>query len=422
MRISYERGVLPAWPLTAMFAAYPLWWVLGLGSIAWIPLALLMAILLLRSGRVEVPRGFGLWLAFLLLMAISVVGIDSPGRFIGYAYRVLQYLSLSVAFVYVYNARARLSVRHVLGLVTLFWLWAVVGGYAGVLFPDFSFRTPLGWLLPGSLQNNEVVGEMVVRRLTQHNPDSWFALDPRPSAPFLYTNQWGNVYSLTLPLVLAYLSLIPRRRTFWLLCLCVLASLVPALLTLNRGMFIGLGVAAGYLLWRFAWVGRWRAVAVLGLGGIVAILATSVLGVVQRLTERVETSSSTQDRANLYEETFRRTLDSPLFGYGAPRPSMIEGAPSAGTQGHLWTVMFSYGFPSLLCFMAALLWLIVSTGRTRDVVGLMLHTVQLVLFVEVFYYGVLPNGLMLSFVAAALSLRPDYVYSPDVRARRRASL
>ncbi|MGO1319449.1 MAG: O-antigen ligase family protein [Galactobacter sp.] len=406
-----------------MFAAYPLWWVLGLGSIAWIPLAFLMLILLLRSGHVEVPRGFGIWLAFLLLMVVSVVGIDSPGRYLGYLYRVLQYLSVTVVLVYVYNARVRLSVRHVLGLVTLFWLWAVIGGYASILFPAFSFRTPLGILLPAGLQNNEVVGEMVVRRLTQHNPDSWIAMDPRPSAPFLYTNQWGTVYSLCLSMVVAYMSLIRRGPTFWLLTLAAVASLVPALLTLNRGMFIGLGVAAAYLLWRFAWVGRWRAVAAFGLGGIAVFLATSALGVAHRLTERVGASSSTEDRADLYAETFQRTLQSPLFGYGAPRPSMTEGAPSAGTQGHLWTVMFSYGFPALLCFVAALLWMAASTYRTAGNVGLLLHSVTLVIIVEMLYYGVLPNGLMLAFIATALLMREQlYVDPPDVQRRPHTSV
>jgi O-antigen ligase len=224
-------------------------------------------------------------------------------------------------------------------------------------------------------------------------------------------------------MVFAYLTKIPRGRTWALLCVAIVASLVPALLTLNRGMFIGLIVAAAYLVWHFALRGQWRSVAAIGLVAVVTLVAISLLGVVSRLTERTETSSSTQDRANLYAETFRRTLHSPIFGYGAPRPSMTEGAPSAGTQGHLWTVMFSYGFPALACFVLALLWLFFATMRTRELSGLLLHTVQLVIFVEMFFYGVLPNGLFLSFVAAALVLRqPLYVNSTDVQREVRTSV
>lgn len=404
-RRTVVRAALPRWPFTAMLVGFPLWWGLGLAEMAWIPLAACMVILMVRRGGIQVPRGFSMWLMFMVLMCASVIGVDTSGRMIGFVYRALLYATVTVVFVYVYNARENLTVRYVLGVFTLFWLWAVVGGFAGIAAPEFSFRTPLAYILPQGLQSNELISEMVVRRLTQYNPESWLALDPRPSAPFLYTNGWGNVYSITLPMVVAYLTLIPRGRTFWLLLLAIPVSLVPAFLTLNRGMFIGLAVAAAYLFIRFAAAGRTRAVALLTAIGGIAVIAAVALDIGSKLTDRVETSSSTEDRANLYEETFVRTLHSPLFGYGAPRPSFTDGAPSAGTQGHLWMVMFSHGFPALICFMAALVWMFFATARSRSTAMLVLHTVQLVIIVEVFFYGVLPNGLILTFPAAAVAIR-----------------
>jgi uncharacterized paraquat-inducible protein A len=68
-------------------------------------------------------------------------------------------------------------------------------------------------------------------------------------------------------------------------------------------------------------------------------------------------------------------------------------------------VMFSHGFPALICFMAALLWMFFATARGRSTAMLVLHTVQLVIIVEVFFYGVLPNGLILTFPAAAVAIR-----------------
>jgi hypothetical protein len=388
-----------------MLAFFPLWWVLGFAEMAWIPLAVCMVVLMIRRGGIQVPRGFAVWLLFIVLMGASVIGIDTSGRLIGFVYRALLYVTITVVFVYIYNARETLTVRYVLGVFTLFWLWAVLGGFAGIVAPEFSFRTPLSYVLPQGLQANELIGEMVVRRLTQYNADSWLALDPRPSAPFLYTNGWGNVYSITLPMVVAYLTVIRRGRVFWLLVLAVPLSLIPAFLTLNRGMFIGLAVAAAYLFFRFAMAGRLREVAFLAIIGAIAAVAAVALDIGSKLTDRVETSSSTEDRANLYEETFVRTLQSPLFGYGAPRPSATDGAPSAGTQGHLWMVMFSHGFPALACFVGALLWMFFATRRARSTAMLVLHTVQLVLLVEIFFYGVLPNGLILTFPAAALAMR-----------------
>lgn len=413
-----ERAALPRWPLTAMIAWFPLWWALGVADIAWIPLAVCMVVLMVRRGGIRVPRGFGIWLLFLLLMLVSVIGIDTSGRLVGFVYRALLYLTVTVVFVYVLNARERLSMRYVLGLVTLLWVYTWIGGYAGVLFPEFSFTSPLAYVLPPSLLQNEAIGEMAVRRTAQYNPGGWLDLEPRPSAPFLYTNAWGNVYSLTLPVAVAYLRESRSGWRFWFVLLGIPVSLVPAVLTLNRGMFIGLGVAAVYLLVRFLLVGRFREATALGVLGVVGLAVAQGLELVSRLTDRIETSASTTTRANLYEETWTRTLASPLFGYGAPRPSLVA-EPSVGTQGQFWMVMFSHGLPALACFLLALVWLVVVTARWRGATVLVLHTVQLVLLVECFFYGVLPNGLIVSFLAAALAIREtqraDYVKRADDR-------
>lgn len=413
---------LPRWPLTAMLAAFPLWWVLGAAEMMWLPLAGAMVVLMARRGGIRVPRGFGLWLLFLVLMLVSVIGIDTSGRLIGFVYRALQYLTVTVVFVYVYNARRTITIDDVLRLLTLFWLYVVAGGWLGVIAPEFAFRTPLGYVLPGALQANELVGEMVVRRATQWNPEAWTLLDPRPSAPFLYTNGWGNAYSLLLPPVLARLARMPRDFRFVLLLAAVPVSFVPAFLTLNRGMFIGLGVAAVYGGLRLLAAGRWRAVLALTTACAAGLVAASAMDVWSRLLGRVESSSSTEDRANLYDETLQRTLMSPLFGYGAPRPSWTEGAPSAGTQGHIWMVMFSHGLPAAALFLGALAWLAAATWRARTPAALAVHVIQVVLLVEVFYYGVLPHGLLLVMLTAAAVLpAPDTGTPPPGGPSRRAA-
>ncbi|MHA3683336.1 O-antigen ligase family protein [Leucobacter sp. HY1908] len=415
-RDSAYAAVLPRWPLTLMIAWFPLWWATGLADMAWIPIACCMLLLMLRRGRLRVPRGIGIWFLFLLLMLISVIGIDTSGRLVGFIYRALLYLTVTVVFVYIYNARERVSLQYVLGLLTLLWVYTWIGGYAGVFFPEFSFRSPLAYVLPQSMLSNEVVGEMAIRRTAQYNADGWFDLEPRPSAPFLYTNAWGNVYSLTLPIAVAYLEVVRRGWKFWFVLLAVPVSLVPAILSLNRGMFIGLGVAAAYLFVRFMFAGRFREVLALGTFGAVALVAAASLDVFDRLTDRVEVSGSTTTRSMIYEETWTRTLDSPLFGYGAPRPSYIA-EPAVGTQGHVWMVMFSHGLPALVCFLLALGWFFWATARWRRPAVLVLHTVQLVIFVECFYYGLLPNGLIVSFMAAAIALREFDPVPIDAAAR-----
>lgn len=397
--------VLPRWPFAAMFVLFPLWWVLGPGDAIWIPLGAVMAVLLLRRGVAGAPRAFTLWLLFMLLMTVSVIGIDSPGRLLGFLYRWSGYLAFTVVFVYVFNARERLTPRYVLGVLSVFWLWTVLGGYASLLAPTFSFNTLLHYVLPGGLLSNELVGEMATRRLTQYKPDGWLQLDPRPSAPFLYTNSWGNVYSMLLPVVLCYVKMAWRTWRARLLAVMVPLSLIPAFLTLNRGMFLGLGVAFVFIAVA-AFLSRQRKL----LAAVVAVVvllggAALWLDVGSRISDRTEVSSTTEDRANLYQETFERTLESPLFGYGAPRPSVTPGAPSAGTQGQVWMVMFSHGLPALACFLAWLTWSFLVTARTRDPVRIGLASVLLIILVESAYYGVGTNGLILAMAVSALLLR-----------------
>lgn len=398
---------LPRWPFAAMFVLYPLWWVLGPGSMAWIPLAGVMMLYMLRRGRIQIPRSFALWMIFLLLMFVSVIGIDSPSRLIGFFYRASQYVAVGIAFVYVYNARAALTLRYVLGALTVFWLWVVIGGYASMAFPLFSFSTPMAYILPQGLVSNELVGEMAFRRLTQYNPNSWLNLDPRPSAPFLYTNAWGNVYSMLLPVAICYLKFARGTKLFVPLLIVLPLSLVPAYLTLNRGMFIGIGVALVFVAVMAFLGGHMKVMGVLVVLAVILGGTAVVLDVGDRLETRVETSSSTQDRANLYDETLERTLESPIFGYGAPRPSITEGAPSAGTQGQIWTIMFSHGLPALFFFLAWLAWSFVVTLQLRDPVRFGLSSVLLVVLVESAYYGVAANGLVLSMAVAGVLMRPS---------------
>lgn len=364
--------------------------------------AVMVHLLLQRSGRTRVPAGFGVWMLFVAWVAFSVIGIDSGGRLIGFVYRFLLYAAATIAFVYVYSDRATFTLERVARLVTGFWFVIVVGGFLGLIWPLFTLRTPLARVLPNGLLANEFVGELAVRRFTQFNPDAYTVLFPRPSAPFLYTNGWGNAYSILTPVVIAFSAHLTGWRRL-ALSMAIVASLVPALLSLNRGMFIGLGVAALYLTARGVAAGRPQILIAVLVASIVAALAFTVLPVRNRLEFRLDSSSSTEDRSSLYQETLQRSLESPVFGYGAPRPSATPGLPSVGTQGHLWMVTFSHGIPAAAFFVSWLVIAFVNTARNRTGIGLAMHTATLVTLVEILYYGLVGMGLVVLMVLIAAS-------------------
>lgn len=398
---------LPAWPVALAFVGFPLWWLLGLGDMTWPLFALFMFLALARTKRLRAPRGFGIWMLFMVWVLCSMVQLDEFSRAIGFMYRYGMYMAATVAFIYVYNARRQLTERKIFGILTIFWLIVVAGGYAGLAMPVWELKTPLAYVMPQWLLDNSYVHDLVFRRLTQFNPNprAYVIAAPRPSAPFPYTNGWGNVYSLLTPVVVAYTAMLRRGPKFWLLILALPISFIPAVLTLNRGMFLGLGIAMLYIGIRAALLGHGKVL--LAIVGIALVAGTSymVLPVQERLDQRTAKVESIDDRGNLYVETFDRTLESPLFGYGAPRPSEREDQPSVGTQGHVWMVLFSHGFVGLGLFLGWLGFMFARTIRRTDLVGLVCNTLLLVAFVEVFYYGVLGAGLVIIMIAGALGMR-----------------
>ena len=400
------RPLLPAWPLTATFGGLPLWWFLGLLDIIWVAMALVMVLYLKNLRRVEVPRGFGFWLLFLVWMLASVVMISTPTHVLVFAYRDSLYLAATAYFLYIYNARDSISERLVVGNLVVYWIWTVVGGFVAVVLPTGLWRTPTYYLLrvisPGAL-NNDLVDHMVVRRFTQYNADSYLGVAPRPSAPFLYTNNWGNAYSLLIPFVIAYLLMIRREKHFWPLVGVLVVSVVPAFMTLNRGMLLGLALAGVYVAVRLALRGRIAvALGVLVVGLVGGVVFNVLAG--ERLETRLQ-GDTTSTRASLYEQALESVPESPLLGAGVPRQGESSQAPPVGTQGQFWMLLVSHGPVGAAAFVCWFLRAWLRARVQRDYLGLTVSAVLLVGVVELGYYGFLPYGLPIIMVAAALAFR-----------------
>ena len=405
---------LPAWPVTALFALYPLWWLLGLGPFVVAAAGAIALALMALRGRVGLPPSWLWWASFLAWSLLSVVMIDSGGRLVGFVQRWSEMLGAVLLGLYAYNAPELADRRRVVRSLSFMVAWLTVGGWLGMLFPYGRVTTPTLAALPRSIASNSYVTELLSPRFAEVQ-DPWGATEAfvRPAAPFPYTNGWGNTFVLV-TLVLAALAVRAGRRTRWLLALAWLAALPPATATLNRGILVGLGSAGVYVAARRVRDVRPRhwaqlAAAVTAVG--VAVLAS---GAADRLSERTSTSTTTQDRAALYAETFERTLASPLLGWGAPRPSRTLPV-SAGTQGELWFLMFSYGFVGLGLFVGSLLALILVTWRVRDLESTLLHAVPVALAVMMIFYGI--DGLQLTMALwCALVLLPRPGRRPVVNA------
>jgi hypothetical protein len=420
-----------AWPLVVLLAGYPVWWALGLTTFAFIGAAIPMAAQLVRRRRLRLPPGFGLWALLLLWVVLGaiVLGETAPGtmppagagKIAAYALRVLQYVSITVVMLWVGTMWEReVPRRLVVSLLGVLFLWTIAGGLLGALYPHASFATPLSYVLPQSLLDNAFVGRNTTVRFAQvHEVLGGIS---RPAAPYLYTNTWGYCYSLLLPwFVVGWLirTSVPRK-VFAVTVIAV--SLFPVVYSLNRGLWIGLGLSAAYLVVRFAMQGRTVLVAAVALAVLLlgAVLLLSPLRTV--VGDRLGNPHSNETRNYQNGIAFRAALSSPVLGYGGTRQtvgndrSIAAGATATcpqcgnrdvGSTGQLWNLLLQNGFVGAFCYIAFFAYIAWRYRWDATPIGVAGGLSVLLPLFYMLVYPAIGMPLTLSFVAIGLLWRND---------------
>lgn len=406
-----------------LFVGLSLSWFVGVGAFFWPAVAFLFALSFLANRRLDFPRYFGIWLVFLVWVLISAFGLDGGNGGLVFAQRYLGILAATILFLFVFNAsRSSLPDSTVVNGLAVYWAILVVGGVVAILAPSISYHTPAEQLVPGGLLSNPFVHGTLHVRFADIQSLFGFPIG-RPAIFFGATNAWGAMVAILTPFALAALEQAgsPLRRR--LLQGLLVVSVVPIVVSLNRGMWLALGVTAVYVGVRFALRLKVRSLAwLLGLVAVVgALLFATPLGALT--TERIATpSNSNESRGSIYKESIAGIVESPLIGHGGPRPNQrnIEGPP-LGTHSHLLFLGFSHGIPALLLFLG---WLGLTLVRSSRMSGppFWSHVAILVFFIESPYY-LLEAHLVVVMVAAALVWRvlasPSPTTDPNLRASRR---
>lgn len=423
----------PSWPLALMLGGYPLWWLLGVGDLIVPVMAVPMVVQLIKRGRVRLPPGWWLWGLFLVwaLIGVVVLGVHAPGtlassgssRIPGFMLRAVTYFSATVVVVWATTLSAtELPRRRIVNLIGLFFLYCVAGGLLGLLDPHFAFTSPLEHLLPKSIDKNQFVKSLVHPIAAQVQNVFGATQSPRPAAPFGYTNTWGNNLSVTLPFFVVSWLLGPLRWRRWAGAVVLVAAAVPVVYSLNRGLWIGLGVSVAYLALRQLLAGK-LGVPLLVLAGVVvaslALVATP-LGTV--VTARLQHGNSNSIRANLSHEAVQMGLESPILGFGSDRLSIGSvqslavgrsaacptcGNAAIGSNGQLWLLLAANGLvgTALYClFFAFPLW---RFRRDRAPDAMAAHLVVLLSFVYMFVYTSAATTLAVTMLSVALLRRRE---------------
>ncbi len=410
---------LPAWPVLTLLWGFPLWWATGTTVILAAILTVVMISYLVIGRTVPVLPGMAALGAFLLWVLACVTMIDSGERLLGYFYRTTILIFVATAFVYTLRSAGQLTRRRVISALTFVWLFTIVGGLAALVIPEVRLTTPVGLLLPDGLRDNSYVQDLFFPPMAEiqrpfGSPETFI----RPAAPFPYANSWGVAIVLLSPVAVA--CFLQARNLLLRVTILVgfVAMIPPAIATGNRAMFGVLAISGLYVVVRMAV--RDRAAPVLGLGilGLTGVGVLVASGLLDRISTRQQYGDSLGTRATLYQETIQRTLQSPLLGYGAPRPSGLQDI-SLGTQGFVWMLMFSYGFVGLALFLTFLWGTTLRTWRVPGDVDLVLHSVLVAASIVIVVYGLdIMQLLTIMLIAGVLvrrrhGLEPDDPHDPD---------
>lgn len=428
------KGRLPTWPLFGLIVLYPLWWALGMTAFIFVLFSLPMVVFLARRRPLRLPPGFILWALFLVWVAVGVImvnadapdtlPVNSDARYLSFALRLLGYLSVTVIMLYAGNMTERELPRlRLVRWLGILFITTVFGGLAGTFFPYFSYTSPIAGLIPRSLRDSEYVGQLLRPSVAQIQNVLGYET-PRPMAPFEYTNAWGNNYSMLLIFFLLGWCVYGTAGRRLVAVPVLLISVIPVVYSLNRGLWIGLGLSAVYLAVRLAVRGK-----VVALGAV--LLAAMLVGVLvvasplgNLVSQRAENPHSDEVRGNLSAASIHGALQSPVFGWGSTRATLGSGRSASigksascprcgnrvvGSTGQLWLLLFAHGFVGAALYVGFFVQAAWRYRRDHSPLGI---AAGLGVVLPLFYmlvYNALTSPLCVYLLSVALLWRNDQV-------------
>jgi len=244
---------------------------------------------------------------------------------------------------------------------------------------------------------------------------------PRPAAPWGYTNTWGNNVCLLVGWVVVagwYLTSRRRARVATLACLAI--AVAPIVYSLNRGLWIGLGVIAVYLAIRLALRGRFLALASVAVAGVMLAGALAVTPLGGVVNARLDNGKSNGVRMYTTQRAVDGMLGSPLIGYGSTRNtqggrnSIAVGESencercgnfTVGGNGQLWQLLFAHGLVGTVTYLGFFVVGLWRFRRDATPIGLAASAAIVSSFVAMLWYNALVTPLALTFLAYALLWR-----------------
>jgi hypothetical protein len=419
----------PGWPLAVIFLGFPVWWLLGLGMLIFLIMSVPMGVhLYKRRSRLLAPRGFGAWLLFLcwVLLGVGVLWANAPGavpggsmgRLLPFAWRIAWYGASTIVLLYIANlSDEELPADRVGRLLGYMFIVTTAGGLLGTFAPHLQLTSPVEMLLH---TNNTFLLDAIHPKTADVATILGYE-QARPMAPFAYANTWGAAYAFFLPFfVITWIWRADRwRRIAGIVIL--LASLWPVVYSLDRGLWIALGVVVLFAGLKMVARGGRRALRLAVSGLAVGVLVFVVSPLPEMIQARIQNPHSNNRRTLLAEQSVRSSLTgSPVVGFGTTRAVQGNlssltggdrpgckacGAPPLGTQGHIWLLLFANGIVGTVAFSVFFLTRFARHWRERSAYGVAGCCVLLAFGLFLFIYDLVEVPLYTVMIAVALMWR-----------------
>ena len=410
-----QRWLRPEWPIAAICAGMPFAFLIGIHGFIWIlPVFVFGLQLFVQREPVVIPRSAIPLILLVAWIPVTMLQLD-PGKLPLATFRWLVFAAPLFCMVWLVNqSEVRVPSARIVRLLSILWMVLITFGYLAILFPHFSTPSPIQHVEPGALLSNQYIRDLGRWNFAQVQA---LVTDEvgRPAAPMAYSNGWGSTLGLLTPFFVLDFFILgsPRRKRFGILVGII--GLVPIVMSLNRGLWLSVGVAFAYVALRRALQGNIKLVITIGITALFIFGALAVTTLGNTVQQRFEIASeSNATRSQLYQVAFDAMKARPLVGYGGP----INGGlwRDVGTHGLVWFVMVAYGLPGLVLLLLWMITMFVATMPAPNPVALWSHVAIVVFIIQVPIYGLQPQ-LALVGIAAGLGIRAQAMHRRRVQPR-----
>jgi len=322
--------------------------------------------------------------------------------------------------VYVVNTARQVPTLRIVRLLSWMFVVTAAFGIAAVVAPTLEFPSPVELLLPQRYASTSFVQALVHPALATSSDFLGYS-QPRPTAPFPYSNAWGNNIALFLPFFIYgwFGSDAGWRRR--VAPFVLIGAAVPITFSLNRGLWVAIGVAVTYAVVRLFLNGLIKPLVVVASTVLIGGLFVMSSPLYDTIRLRVETPHSNERRASTATEVVGVTAEgSPFVGYGTTRTmrgsfaSLAGGEtpqcrqcapPPLGTQGFMWRLILTTGFIGTTLCLSFLGFHFLRRARGPAPLDIVTCSALLIAFTCFFIYDSLGAAMFTVMIAVGLMAR-----------------